>query len=166
MSTRMPSRFHVTMRTHEVFAIAHDLADRLSRTEVTPLHVLLAILREGRSPAVVVLHSLGVRLDALERELEAVLPAPAAVSELAQEVSWTESDEQMLEQAEIEARELGHAYQGCEHLLLAFLRDNTSSPAVVLAHHGVRFGNARAEVLRVLGAPPDRGMSTAKSPAV
>src|SRR5437773_2379299 len=117
MSTKMPSRFHVTMRTHKVFAIAHDLADRLGRTEVTPLHVLLAILGEGLSPAIVVLHSLGVRLEALERELEAALPAPTAVSEFAQELSWTASDEQMLERAEIEARELGHAYQGCEHLL-------------------------------------------------
>ena len=166
MSTRMPSRFHVTMRTHDVFAIAHDLADRLGRTEVTPLHVLLAILREGRSPAVVVLHGLGVCLDALERELEAALPAPAAVSELAHELSWTAGDEQMLKRAEVVAHELGHAYQGCEHLLLAFLRDNTSFPATVLSHHGVRFANARAEVLRVLGAPPDRDMSTANSPAV
>ena len=156
MTTRMPTRFHVTMRTHEVFAIAHDLANRLGRTEVTPLLLLLAIVREGRSPAVVVLHNLQVRLDTLERELEAELPAPAIAPVPAHEFSWTASDERMLERAESEAGELGHSYQGCEHLLLAFLRDEASTPAKLLAPHGIRFANARAEVLRVLGTPlPD-----------
>jgi ATP-dependent Clp protease ATP-binding subunit ClpC len=145
-------RGQVTMRTHEVFAIAHDLANRLG-TEVIPLHVLFAILREGGSPAVVVLHNMGVRIETLERELGAELPAPTILSAPAHEFSWTASDEQMLDLAESEARELGHSYQGCEHLLLAFLRDDASAPAKLLARHAIRFANARAEVLRVLGTP-------------
>ena len=59
----------------------------------------------------------------------------------------------MLERADVGARELGHPYQGCEHLLLAFLRDEASSPAKVLANHGVHFADVRAEILRVLGTP-------------
>jgi ATP-dependent Clp protease ATP-binding subunit ClpA len=156
MTTRMPTRLGVTMRTQKVFAIAHDLADRFGCTEVTQLQLLLAIVREGQSPAVVVLYNLKVRLDTLERELEAELPAPQNVPVAAHELTWTAGDEEMLERAEREARELGHPYQGCEHLLLAFLRDDPSTPAKVLARHGIRFDNARAEVLRVLGTPrPD-----------
>jgi ATP-dependent Clp protease ATP-binding subunit ClpC len=166
MSNRMPRRFSVTTRTHEVFAIAHGLADRLGRTEVTPLHVLLAILREGRSPAVVVLHGLAARLETLERQIEAALPAPVAVRKPLPALTWTASEEQMLALAEVEAREIGHAYQGCEHLLLAFLRDTTSSPAHILGRHGVRFDNARAEVLRILGAPRHSDESTSKSSGV
>ena len=160
MSTRMPHRVRVTTRTHEVFAIAHDLADRLGSPEVTPLHVLYAMLREGRSPAVVVLHNLGVRLDALARDVEAELPVPPAEPALTRPLAWTASDEQMLGGADLEARELGHPYRGCEHLLLAFLRDEASVPARVLARHGVQFADARAEILRVLGAPPDADIST------
>lgn len=165
MSTRMPHRPSVTIRTHHVFAIAHDLADRHGRTDVTPLHVLLAMLREGRSPAIVVLYNLGVRLDALERDLEAELP-PATEAAPEHELSWTAGDEQMLDRAAAESRDLGHRYQGCEHLLLAFLRDDASASARALARHGVRFANARAEVVRILGAPPDSGTSTAKAPGV
>jgi ATP-dependent Clp protease ATP-binding subunit ClpC len=152
------------MRTHDVFAIAHDLADRHGRTEVTPLHMLLAMLREGRSPAIVALHNLGVPLDTLERELEAELPPPAAMPSPAPELSWTAGDEQMLGMAAIEARELGHEWHGCEHLLLGFLRDDASLPAEALARHDVQFANARAEVVRLFGTPPGRGMSSASSP--
>jgi ATP-dependent Clp protease ATP-binding subunit ClpA len=165
MSTRMPHRPAVTMRTHHVFAIAHDLADRHGSIEVTPLHVLLAMLREGRSPAIVVLYNLGVGLDELERELEAELPAAVeAVPE--HELSWTAAEERMLDRAAAEARDIGHRYQGCEHLLLTFLRDDASAPAAALARHGVRFANARAEVVRVLGTPPETGTSTVNAPGV
>ncbi len=152
------------MRTHHVFAIAHDLADRHGSTEVTPLHVLLATLREGRSPAIVVLYNLRVRLDALERELEAELP-PAVADSSEHELSWTAAEERMLDRAAAEARDIGHRYQGCEHLLLAFLRDEASVPARVLARHGVRFANARAEVVRILGTPGS-GTSTANASSV
>ncbi len=165
MSTTMPRRPFVTTRTHHVFAIAHDLADCHGRTEVTPLHVLLAMLREGRSPAIVVLYNLGVRLDALESDLEAELP-PATEPAPEHELSWTAAEERMLDRAAAESRDIGHRYQGCEHLLLAFLRDDASAPARALARHGVRFANARAEVIRILGAPPDSGASTARAPGV
>ena len=157
MPTRMPHRVRVTTRTHEVFAIAHDLANRFGDPEVTPLHVLLGMLREGRSPAVGVLHNLGVRIDTLARDVEAELPAPAAEPAPAPPLAWTVSDEQMLDRADLEARELGHPHRGCEHLLLAFLRDEASVPAGLLARHGVRFAGARAEILRALGAPPQTG---------
>jgi ATP-dependent Clp protease ATP-binding subunit ClpC len=110
-------------------------------------------VREGQSPAVVVLYYLKVQLDVLERDLEAELPTPKKVQGDVGELTCTASDGQMLQRAEREARELGHDHQGCEHLLLAFLRDASSTPAMVLARHGVAFANARAEVLRVLGTP-------------
>ena len=103
MSPRMPHRPAVTMRTHEVFAIAHDLADRFGHADVTPSHVLLAMLREGRSPAIVVLYLLGVPLDELERELESELSVSSLAQLPANEHSWSESDEEMLQRAGIES---------------------------------------------------------------
>ncbi|HJP59705.1 MAG TPA: Clp protease N-terminal domain-containing protein [Gemmatimonadaceae bacterium] len=147
----MPARSGVTMRTHDVFAIAHNLAARLGHSEVTSVHILLAILREGRSPAVLALHNRGVRLKALEQDLEQHLPRSTAAFEA--DHVWTASDVAILHNAADEARELGHEYQGCEHILLAMLRDPQSVPAVVLARHEVRFRDARAEVLRILGSP-------------
>lgn len=72
----------------------------------------------------------------------------------------------MLEQATVEARELGHEYFGCEHVLLAFLRDATTVPARVLAHRGVHFDDFRTEVVRLIHGRPGSGTSSGPSPAV
>jgi ATP-dependent Clp protease ATP-binding subunit ClpA len=165
MST-MRRRPYVTTRTHEVFAIAHDLADRLGHDDVTPVHVSLGLLREGMSVAVWVLHSHGVPLDVFERELEAHLPPPGAPHVPADERSWTLSDERIIEQAIAEARELGTEFFSCEHVLLAFLRDASSAPAQLLAEHGVRYDDARKEVLRAYNAGPEGWTSASPSPGV
>lgn len=159
MSPRMPHRPAVTMRTHEVFAMAHDLADRFGHADVTPSHVLLAMLREGRSPAIVVLYVLAVPLEELEHELESELSVPPRTQVPAGEHSWSESDEEMLERAGIESHTIRHEYVGCEHLLLAFLSDESGVAAKLLARHGANLVNARAAVLRVMGAPPKEGGS-------
>ncbi len=161
----MPRRPYVTTRTHEVFAIAHDLADRLGHDDVTPVHVALGLISEGQNMAAqILLFSRGVPRDVLERELEGYLPPPGAPRPPAQPRSWTSSDERMLEQATVEARELGTEYFGCEHVLLAFLRDATSVPAQVLAQHGVHFDDFRTEVLRIYNRRPDSGTSSGPSP--
>ncbi len=163
----MPVRPYVTTRTREVFALAHDLADRLGHDEVTPVHVTLGLISEGMNIAAqILLYGRGVPRDVLERELEGHLPPPGAPRPPAHPRSWTSSDERMLEQATVEARELGHEYFGCEHVLLAFLRDATSVPAQVLAHHGVHFDDFRTEFLRLLNGRPDSGTSSGPSPAV
>jgi len=157
MPTSMPRRPYVTTRTHEVFAIAHDLAEHLGHDDVTPVHIALGLLREGRSIAAAILHGRGVPLDVVERELEAHLPPPGAPRVPPRERSWTPSDEHVLEQATVEARELGTEFFGCEHVMLALLRDATSAPAQVLAHHGVRFDDARTEILRIYNTRPTVG---------
>ena len=154
MST-MRRRPYVTTRTHEVFAIAHDLADRLGHDDVTPVHVSIALVREGRSIAAFILHSHGVQLDAFERELEAHLPPAAEPRVPTHERSWTRNDERILELAKVEARELGNEFFSCEHVLLSFLRDPTSMTAQLRALHGLRYDDARAVVLRVYNAAPE-----------
>jgi ATP-dependent Clp protease ATP-binding subunit ClpC len=154
----MPPRPYVTTRAREVFAIAHDLADRLGHDDVTPVHVALSLIREGHSLAAqALLLGRGVPREVLEAELEAHLPPSGAPRLPAQSRSWTPGDERMLEQATVEARELGTEHCGCEHVLLAFLRDATSAPAQVLARHGVHLDEVRAEVLHLYDRRPDTG---------
>ena len=152
----MPVRPYVTTRTREVFALAHDLADRLGHDEVTPVHVTLGLIREGMNIAAqILLYGRGVPRDVLERDLETHLPRPGTPRPPTDSPSWTSSDERILAQATVEARELGTEYFGCEHVLLAFLRDATSVPAQVLSHYGVHFDDFRAEVLRIYNRQPD-----------
>ena len=163
----MPVRPYVTTRTREVFALAHDLADRLGHDEVTPVHVTLGLISEGMNIAAqILLYGRGVPRDVLERDLESRLPPSGPPRPPTDSYSWTSSDERVLEQATVEARELGTEYFGCEQVLLAFLRDTTSVPAQVLAHHGVHFDDFRTDVLRIYNRRPDSGTSSGPSPAV
>jgi ATP-dependent Clp protease ATP-binding subunit ClpC len=165
MST-MRRRSYVTTRTHQVFALAHDLADRLGHDDVTPVHLALGLVREGRSIAAQILQVRGAPLDVLQRELEAHLPPTGAPRVPAREHPWTSSDERVLDQASVEGRALHAEFVGCEHVLLAFLRDPTSTAARVLAQHGVHFDAVRTEVLRAYNARPGGWTSPGSSPAV
>jgi ATP-dependent Clp protease ATP-binding subunit ClpA len=151
----LPRRPLVTTRTHEVFALALRLAERLGHDDVTGVHIALGLFREGRNVALGVLHRCGAPLDALERELEAELPPHAPAHPPAGELSWTPGIEQVLAAAMLESRELGTTYYGCEHLLLALARDGTSAPARVLARHGVGYEDARRVLLEANEATPE-----------
>ena len=151
----MPRRPYLTTRAHEAFALAHDLADRRGHEVLTPAHLALGVLQDGRGIVAHLLAVRGVPLDALARELEAELPAPGAPRSPPSARRWTPDDERFVEQAVREARELGTEYYGCEHLLLALLRDPAGAPARALARHGIRFEDLRAELLRALPPRPE-----------
>ncbi|MDH3458507.1 MAG: hypothetical protein OER90_16815 [Gemmatimonadota bacterium] len=151
----MPRRPWLTTKAHEVFASAYDLADRLGHDGVTPVHIALAFFREHPNVATGALFHLGVPLDVLERELQEHLPPPGTQRPPSPERAWTPSDERIIDQAKIAARDLGTEHYGCEHLLLAFLRDEMGATTQVLARHGVRFDDLRTEILRIYNAGPE-----------
>ena len=146
----LPLRPYLTSRAREAFTHAHDLADQRGDEDLTPALLALGLLKEGRSIAVHVLHGRGVPLDVVARELEAELPAPAAPRARPDVREWSPADEQLVAAAVREARVLGTEYYGCEHLLLALLRDPAAAPARVLARHGVGYADVHAEILRLI----------------
>ena len=78
-----------------------------------------------------------------------------APRELPSAREWTPDDEGFIARAVHEARDLGTEHYGCEHLLLALLRDPAEAPARVLARHGVGFADVHAEILRVIRPSPE-----------
>jgi ATP-dependent Clp protease ATP-binding subunit ClpA len=150
----LPRRPYITTRTHEVFALALRRAEGFGHDDVTAVHIALGLLDEGQNLALAALHFRGVPLDVLARELEAELPPAATPRAPAQTLSWTSGVEAILRDTIDESRKFGVVYHGCEHLLLALLRDPASAPARVLARHGVGYDEARAEVMRIFNAQP------------
>ena len=59
--------------------------------------------------------------------------------------------EQMLRSAQAAALELGHGYVGCEHLLLAMLREEEDAPGRALRASGVEEEKTRALITRAVG---------------
>lgn len=152
---KMPRRPYLTTRAHEAFLLAFDVASEHGQEEVTPAHVTLGILREGRGVAVGILHQRGVPLDAVARELEAALPAaPVAARPTAPAYAWTPGAERLVVAAQREAQLLGTEYYGVEHLLLAVLRDEASEPAQEVARHGVRAADFEADLRQLRAGGP------------
>jgi ATP-dependent Clp protease ATP-binding subunit ClpC len=62
-----------------------------------------------------------------------------------------------------QAKQLGHHWLGCEHLLLGLLADEQGAVARVLSGHGVTLEAARQETVRIVGPPgepdPDAGLT-------
>lgn len=146
----MPLRDMVTTRTHRVFAIAHRLAASLGHDEVTPAHVVHGILREEVNVAAqLLLHVRGIDRSALERELDALLPPRTTTTTTDAELRWSGTDEAILERAAAESRELGTEYIGCEHVLLALLRDPSHPVGQVFKRHGIGFDTVRTDLQRI-----------------
>ena len=66
---------------------------------------------------------------------------------------FTEAGRHVVERAEQEARTLRHTRVGTEHLLLGVLSRPDEPGARALATFGVTLGQARAEVMRIVGLP-------------
>ena len=69
---------------------------------------------------------------------------------------FTDSARQIVVQAQSQARQLGHGFIGCEHLLLALVSLDEPA-AAVLRDHGLTPERTRAEVIRLVG--PGRTVS-------
>ena len=145
----MPQRLFITSHLREAFALAYGQAAQLGHEEVTPAHLLLGILQHGTNMAAqILLYSCRVSQPRLEEDLATLLP-PTKPCRPPGAPSWSSRDERILALAATEAQGLGHEHYGCQHVLLAFLRDQTSMLPAVLARHGVHFDDVRRDVVRV-----------------
>jgi Clp amino terminal domain, pathogenicity island component len=68
---------------------------------------------------------------------------------------FTGSARQVIVQAQAEARQLGHGFIGCEHLLLGVLAADEPA-AAVLREHGLTPERTRAELIRLMKVPAAR----------
>ncbi len=110
-----PNRW--TIKTQEAFSAAVDAAKAANNPEVTPDHLLAALLRQDDSVVLPVLQKLGLApLMLRNRADEAVGRLPKAYgceSRLSRELNT------LLDKADAERKDLGDEYLSTEHLLLA-----------------------------------------------
>jgi ATP-dependent Clp protease ATP-binding subunit ClpB len=108
-----------TNRTREAFSAASTQATAAGQAEVTPTHVLAAVLAQPEGIATPILRSLGVDPTTLARRFgETLAKLPRAVGGTAPSMSRALHDG--LEEATALAAEMGDEYLSVEHLLLVF----------------------------------------------
>ena len=139
-----------TDRARKVMRLANQEAHRLHHDRISPEHIMLGLIKEGRGVAANVLKMVGPDLSTLRLEIENRI-SRAGDSIAQRELSETSEAKKAVNDALAEARSLGHNYVGTEHILLGLLQQEEGLAAKVLESLGVKLDDVRQEVLHLVG---------------
>src|SRR5829696_7380985 len=113
-----------TVKSQEAFAAAQRIAQARRNPQVTPHHLLLALLEQDGGIVVPVLQRANADADAVRRRANEALDAePKVTGDATESPGFDFAVSKLLERAEEEARSLGDEYISTEHLLLALAAD-------------------------------------------
>jgi ATP-dependent Clp protease ATP-binding subunit ClpA len=146
-----------TDRARNVLRLAQEEAQRFGHSHIGTEHLLLGLVRQDESMAVVVLRNLGVDPPSVRDAVVGIIGRTDRV--VLGEVGLTPRAKKVLALAVDEGRRMNHHYIGTEHLLLGLLREGEGIAANVLREpFGLELTAIRIETLRVLSqrmAVPD-----------
>jgi len=120
-----------TVKSREAVATAQRLAAEAGHTEVTPAHLLVAVLEQEDGLAPRILQKLSADVRGIADRARSVLAGLPTVSGAEPEVQPSQSFVRVLQRAEKEAGALDDEYISVQHLLLA-LADKASGVADIL----------------------------------
>ena len=126
-----------TIKAQEALTGARDLASERNHQEVTPEHVLAALLAEEDGVAPALLRKLGSDPEALERKVEDVLGGLTQVRGATAEVYVGRRLKEHLEEATRQSQEFKDEYVSSEHLLLALVSKDQGAASRLLREAGV-----------------------------
>ena len=138
-------------RAKRVLALAQDEALRLRHDSIGPEHVLLGLIREDGGAARV-LRSLGLDLSQARQTLERSVGLGRAAT-TPSEITLSPRTKKVIELAIDEARRMGTAGVGTEHLLLGVAREDEAAGSRTLESLGLSLARIRTAVQSTLGVP-------------
>jgi ATP-dependent Clp protease ATP-binding subunit ClpC len=138
-----------TDRAIKVVQVAGQQAAQWGHPAVTDEHILLALALVARGPGRMALERLGLDLGQ-EREAIAARLAAGAGGEPGTDAPGGTTVEQVVDEAVVQARGLGHNYVGTEHLALALLSGSAGGAGEFLRERGVSAERLREAVVAVL----------------
>jgi ATP-dependent Clp protease ATP-binding subunit ClpB len=141
-----------TVKAQEALASARELAGERNHQEVTPEHVLQALLQQEQGVATALLRKLGVDPEALERKVEAALEEMPQVRGATAEVYVGRRLKEFLEEATRQSQEFKDEYVSSEHLLLAMAAKDFGAATKILAQGGVTRDNLLKALTDVRGS--------------
>ncbi|MEX2218066.1 MAG: Clp protease N-terminal domain-containing protein [Phycisphaerales bacterium] len=135
-------------------ALSNMEAQRLHAEYIGTEHILLGLVREGSGVGANILKSMEFDLGRVRREVERRLKDEQSTS--TGKLPQTTHARKVIENAISEARKLGHAYVGTEHILLGLALDAGTAGAV-LRELGVTIERARDQLRSVLTGTAEPG---------
>ncbi len=151
-----------TPRARRVVLLAHTEAQRSRVQLISTEHLLMGLLRLGDGVAVDALDMAGVDLDKLRSDLEERMEM-GGIEETSRELSFTPDATQVLQLAYAEARHLGDAHIGTEHLLLGLLRLGKGPAYRTLQRYGLELRQTRRMMRELSESESDRSEEGRKS---
>ena len=143
-----------TERAKKVLTLAQEEAERSHHSYIGTEHLLLGLLRMEEGVAAKVLNNLGVEIATVRSTIDSVLGRNERL--IIQMIIPTDRVKKVIEISFEEARRLGYAYVGTEHLLLGLLIEGEGIAAHVLHDLGADLEGVRAEIERISHeTPPD-----------
>lgn len=149
-------------KLRDVISYTRDEAIRLGQEYIGPEHMVLGMIKDGGSLAVVVIQNLGGDLLQLKRRIENSLRSSYNVVNVSN-IPFTRQADKVLRYARIEAKGFKSADIEPEHLLLGILKDDNNIAAQILAQSGVAYELVYAELSgKSIGESP-HSMATPES---
>ena len=149
----LPARIHLPLtpsgRLIHTIYLAFDEARRRDHGFIGTEHLLLGMLGEGENLGVRVIAALDVMPGDLRAELEAVMRS-ALEGAPSGEPDLTERARHVLDLMGKEATQMRHNYLGCEHLLLALIRESEGLAGQVLRRMGLDIAVTRRAIVTAL----------------
>ena len=127
----------LTVKAQEAVVDAQNLARGAGNPEVTPEHLLLALVRQDGGIVAPILNKLGVAPGMVEAEVAAEVAKYSKVGGASAEPMVSSSLRKVFDSAFSAAETFNDEYVSTEHLLLAISDTKQSTAAQVLKRHGV-----------------------------
>ncbi|HEX2122668.1 MAG TPA: Clp protease N-terminal domain-containing protein, partial [Thermoanaerobaculia bacterium] len=127
----------LTVKAQEAVAEAQNLARGAGNPELTPEHLLLALVRQEAGIVAPILNKLGVHPGTVEAEIAAELAKYSKVGGASAEPMIASSLRKVFDAAFESAEKFNDEYVSTEHLLLGITEAKQSTAAQILKRHGV-----------------------------
>lgn len=129
-----PERF--TEQAQEVLAVSQELVHRYHHNQWDVEHILLALLQQENGITGEILQELGADVEAVKRQVEAVLENFPKVAYEGTQIYATPRVSLILQNAAGEADRLKDEFVSTEHLLIAIAGETRGEAAAILARSG------------------------------
>jgi ATP-dependent Clp protease ATP-binding subunit ClpB len=128
----------LTIKAQEAVQAAHDLAGTRGHQELTPEHVLAALLDQQDGVSSALLRKLGADPAAIRHALDRVLDQQPQVQGSTADLYLGRRFKELVEEATRQSKEFKDEYVSSEHVLLAMVAKNQGPASQVLKDAGVR----------------------------
>lgn len=151
-------------RAQKLLVLTRRQADRLRHSYVGTEHLLLGLLEMQEGVGFTALQRLGLNLESMRQELES-RSGVGKETTVAPMLPMTPAVKKVLMLGCDEARKMGHAYVGTEHVLLGLIRVRPGIAPAVLRKFEADLEKARRVVTEILPQPPDQKNLPPPAPA-